>query len=170
MGPLLFSIYFNDLPPSIRSSVETYADDTTITCSGSSVREIEEQLTTDCEKIYTWMNSNKLKINVQKTHVLTMGTQTRLNSLPKKLEVKLGGIQLEESPAKSEVLLGCKVQANLKWNLHIEMVISKLGKRISGLAHLRYICPLKVKKFVTEGIFNGVITYCLPLFGGRVLV
>ena len=79
----------------------------------------------------------------------------------------MGCIQLEESPAKSEVLLGCKVQANLKWNLHIEMVITKLGKRISGFAQLRYICPLKVKKFVTEGIFNGVITYCLPLFGGK---
>ena len=88
LGPLLFLIYFNDLPRSIPSHVDSYADDTTISCSGFDIQEVEEKLTADCNSIETWMKTNKLKLNVKKTHVLTIGTQNRLMKIGKKVDVK----------------------------------------------------------------------------------
>ena len=42
----------------------------------------------------------------------------------------------------------------------------KLKKRIAGLAHLKFILPYQLRKIVSEGMFNSVLGYCLPLFGG----
>ena len=137
----------------------------TISCLGRSVLDGEDKLTSDCERICQWMKSNKLKLNAQKTHILTMGTQQRLSRLPRNLEVTMDNVLLKESPSKSEVLLGCMIDSNLKWKSHIDMLISKLVKRLSSLSHIRYICPFKVRKTISEGLFNSVIVYCLPVLG-----
>ena len=41
-----------------------------------------------------------------------------------------------------------------------------MKKRLAGLAHIKFILPLRTRKIVSEGMFNSVLVYCLPLFGG----
>ena len=106
LGPLFFIIFFNDLPYELDSDVDSYADDTTISATAGSVKEIGDQLTLDCSKVSHWMRSNKLKLNPDKTHILTMGTQQRLNTLPETITVTMDNVVLEEDPSKSELLLG----------------------------------------------------------------
>ena len=36
---------------------------------------------------------------------------------------------------------------------------------MEALAHIRNIAPYPVRKMIANGIFNSVLTYCLPLFG-----
>ena len=166
LGPLFFIIFFNDLPYELESEVDSYADDTTISATGGSVREIGEKLTADCSKVSHWMRSNKLKLNPDKTHILTMGTQQRLNTLPENISVTMDDVVLEEDPAKCELLLGCQMAANLKWHQQVSRLLEKLRTRLTGLAHLKFICPFNIRKTITEGLFNSVMVYCLPLFGG----
>ena len=109
---------------------------------------------------------NKLKLNPDKTHIMTVGTAERLRTLPQLVQVTMDSVVLEEDPEKSEVLLGCQIQSNLKWQKQIAVLISKLRKRLVGLGALRYIAPYAVRKVISEGIFNSVLVYCLPLFGG----
>ena len=109
LGPLFFLIYFNDLPGSLNCTVDNYADDTTLSTTGGSVLEIGEKLTEDCRTVSNWMRSNKLKLNPEKTHILTMGTQQRINTLQNTTKVTIDGIELQENDAKCELLLGCKV-------------------------------------------------------------
>ena len=78
----------------------------------------------------------------------------------------MDGIELEESEERFEVLLGCHIQANLKWQRLVLELQKKLKKRIAGLAHLKFILPYQLRKIVSEGMFNSVLGYCLPLFGG----
>ena len=40
--------------------------------------------------------------------------------------------------------------------------------RLIGLNKLRFIVPYETRKTITIGIFNSVLVYCLPLFGGDV--
>ena len=137
LGPLLFIIFFNDLPDNIENSADCYADDTTVTASYKQIEDIEVKLNEDCRSIGTWMQSNRLKLNAEKTHVLTMGTSARLSSIRKPLEIKLNGVTLEQDPLKTEKLLGCFVQGDLKWVKQVSNLISTLKKRLAGLCHLR---------------------------------
>ena len=112
------------------------------------------------------MRSNKLKLNPGKTHVMTLGTSQRLRLLEQPVQVRMDGILLEESLEKREVLLGCQMQANLKWQKQVLVLSGKLKTRLVGLAKLKYIVPAAIRKTITEGVFNSVLVYCLPLFGG----
>ena len=163
LRPLLFLVFFNDLPYHIKSSIESYADDTTISAAGTTLVEIEDKLNIDCENISNWMKSNKMKLNVGKTHILCMGTQRRLALRTKPLEVFMDGSLLNEDPSGSEKLLGVTIESDLKWSKHIAQLCSKLKKRLSGLRQLRYSCPYILRKKVAEGLFNSVLVYCLPL-------
>ena len=166
LGPLLFLIYFNDLPKTLENPADAYADDTTLTSSGSSLEAIESSLNNDCSEVSQWMRANKLKINPEKTHILTLGSQSRLRKLDRPLKVSMNGVILKEDPSHTELLLGCHIQSDLKWHKHVVSLKTKLSMRLNGLRHLKYICGFSIKKMVVEGCFNSVLMYCLPLFGG----
>ena len=166
LGPLFFLIFFNDLPTTLDSAVDSYADDTTISATAKTVEEINNNLTEDCARVSDWMRSNRLKLNPDKTHLMTIGTSQRLLNLPNKVRVQMDNIWLEEDKEKCELLLGCHIQENLKWHKQIYSLLSKLRKRLVGLAKLKYICPYSMRKTISEGIFNSVLVYCLPLYGG----
>jgi hypothetical protein len=71
-----------------------------------------------------------------------------------------------ESKANCELLLRCDLQSNLKWHTQVENLVKKLRKRLVGLNSLKYILPFQSRKQITLGMFNSVLVYCLPLFGG----
>ena len=82
LGPLLFIMYFNDLPLVVKvCSVELYADDTLIFFTGKSVREIKSQLSSDLDSLISWFCSNFLMLNVSKTKIMLIGTHQRLNTV-----------------------------------------------------------------------------------------
>ena len=120
----------------------------------------------NCAAVTNWMEENRLKLNADKTHILTLGTDQRLSLPGNKVTVTMDGIVLEESEEQYETLLGCCIEPNLKWKVQILELQKKLKKRIAGLAHLKFILPYHLRKIVSEGIFNSVLGYCLPLFGG----
>ena len=166
LGPLLFLIFYNDLPHFLNCDIDAYADDSTMTVSGKTTEEIGERMTESCRTVSEWMMGNKLKLNADKTHLMTVGTSRRLQSLETKVNVVMDGYTIEESSDKVETLLGVQIEPGLKWHKQVEEVLKKLRKRLTGLSNLRNIIPLHLRKTITEGMFTSVLTYCLPLFGG----
>ena len=123
-------------------------------------------MTENCELVSNWMLGNRLKLNADKTHLMTVGTRARLQLQNSELVVKMDDCQLQESVDKFETLLGCQVEPNLKWHKQVEDLIKKLRKRLTALQNLRNIIPFNLRKRITEGIFTSVLAYCLPVFGG----
>ena len=54
----------------------------------------------------------------------------------------------------------------MKWHKQVENLVKKLKKRLVGLSHLKYVVPFHTLNTITIGMFNSVLVYCLPLFGG----
>ena len=71
LGPLLFLLYINDMCNS--SSIlnfTQFADDTTLTHSGTSLENLTNELETELAKVLDWLLANKLIINLTKTHTM----------------------------------------------------------------------------------------------------
>ena len=68
LGPLLFSLYVNDLP-NVCPNTNTlmYADDTVIFVHGSNAAQVADQLTNSMKHITAWLKQNCLQLNVSKT-------------------------------------------------------------------------------------------------------
>ena len=61
LGPVLFTLYINDLPSFIQfSNIMMYADDTVFYLSSSSTSEIELKLNLDLANLSQWLHYNKL--------------------------------------------------------------------------------------------------------------
>ena len=75
LGPLFFLIFYNDLPYTLNCELDVFADDSTLTATSQQVAEIGTELTIEGAKVTQWMLENKLKLNADKTHLLTVGTQ-----------------------------------------------------------------------------------------------
>ena len=83
-----------------------------------------------------------------------------------KVSIVMGGVTLEESNEKVETFVGCQIQANLKWLLQVQKLALKLKKRLVGLNHIKFILILSTRRATSDSMFNSVLVYCLPVFGG----
>ena len=69
LGPLLFSIFVNDLPLIIHNaSVIMYADDVTLIVSDTNINIAFQKMQTVLDCISSWSSHNHLLINHKKTH------------------------------------------------------------------------------------------------------
>ena len=166
LGPLFFLLFVNDLPFILECDMEQYADDSTLSATGATGEDINTKLSSSYIAVSSWMASNQLKLNPDKTHLLTLGTDRRLRMQGNEISVAMDGVRLEQDAGKSETLLGCRIQGDLKWHSQIQALLSKLRARLAGLAHIKFILPLHTRKIISEGMFHSVLVYCLPLFGG----
>ena len=114
------------------------------------------------------MRQNRFKLNAQKTHVLTVGTSARVDNLETKVEVEMDNITVHEDDERCEKLLGVNIEYKLKWHKTIAELRLKLKSRLAGLLIIsnRYVVLYSYLKIITHGIFNSILVYCLPLYGG----
>ena len=88
LGPLLFLIYINDLPRAVQAStVSMYADDTSLCHQSGDLTQLEEAINSDLKQLTTWLQGNKLSLNVAKTHSMLISTKQKHNILKSQNEV-----------------------------------------------------------------------------------
>lgn len=81
-GPLLFTIYVNDLPRCLKyCKIILHADNTLIYYSAKSTQDIQSFLNKDLESALLWLRSNLLTLNCSKSVFLLFGSKRRLKSL-----------------------------------------------------------------------------------------
>ena len=70
-GALLFLIYINDFASvSNKLYYVLFADVTNVFISGNYLRKLINTLHIELDKLYTWLQSNKLTLNLLKTHYM----------------------------------------------------------------------------------------------------
>ena len=77
IGPLLFNIAINDLTSATAKFDHImYADDTTLISilenfgPTNNAKELEQNINEEISKVVTWLQSNKLKLNVSKSKLM----------------------------------------------------------------------------------------------------
>ncbi len=77
LGPLLFTIYINDMNAAVQSSiVHHFADDTNLLFSNRNPKMITKMLNKDLELLFEWLCANRLSLNVAKTEFIVFTETT----------------------------------------------------------------------------------------------
>ena len=144
-----------------------FIDDCTYTVSRDTPVQLSEKLSAQYKLISSYMSSNRLVINDEKTHVLVFSKKSRISE---REEVKLKAGLHEITPLKTEKLLGGHISQELKWNEHIldneHSLIRQLNSRINGLIKVCKSAPFKQRLMIANGIFISRCIYLIQVWGG----
>lgn len=121
LGPHLFLLLINDLPNCLsHCEPRMYADDTYLTYVDNKVGSIESCLSEGLLNVNTWLNANKLTLNMTKTELMLIGFGQRLITIaiitPSML---LNGTRVKYAGCNYE-MFDITTDDKLSWNCHIE--------------------------------------------------
>ena len=111
LGPLLFSIFINDLILcSPKNKFILFADDTNVIISDKSSNNLNYKLQSACDEIFLWSKLNKLSINIDKTHCMSFKNDIIFN-------INIDNILLSQVTSKK--CLGINLDTCLNWKCHL---------------------------------------------------
>ena len=144
LGPLLFSVYINDLLKlDINGNAILYADDLSVVYEANSYEELQDKVNTSLERINNWMTTNLLTINIQKSNYMIIDFSGRNRN---DIQLKIGNNLL--SKVKEIKVLGVTIDDGLRFKSHIDNVCSSISSKIGVISRL--------KKFVPKYILNSI--------------
>ncbi len=139
LGPLLFLLFMNDMPGNImNSTVDMYADNTLIYVSNKDVNVIEKYLNEDLVSLGKWLDDNLMKVNVSKTKVMLLGTTCKTSKIDN-VNVMMNNTKVEK--VNCFKYLGVTIDANLKWNDHINNVYRNLCNSLGIMRRIKPFVP-----------------------------
>ena len=124
LGPILFLIYINDLPESVRSRVRLFTDDTAVYLAVSSLQDAQ-LLQQDLDTLSVWEHKWDMEFNPSKCTVI----QDTRSKVPIQSTYTLQGQVLET--VSSARYLGVDVASDLTWTSQVNRVCAS-GNRTLG--------------------------------------
>ena len=115
--------------------VSIYADDTSISFSSNSTSTINNVVNKDLESLKTWLEEDKLSLNVAKTHFILIGSKNKIGALNQS-NTTIPSTYIgddEVSPITSIKYLGVQVDQYLNWEGHLLTVVNKVFRGVGML-------------------------------------
>ena len=165
LGPLLFLIYINDLP-NISKILNFYlfADDTNIYHESNSLNDLERTVNKELNKLYLWLNLNRLSLNIDKTNFIIFHPYNK--PVKQQVTIKINNTAINEKEYIK--YLGVLVDSSLNWKHHISTLAKKISRAIGIMYKLRPFLPLNVMKNVYYSLIYSQIIYAIEVWGSAV--
>ena len=140
LGPLLFSLYTNDISSYIESEIRLFADD--CVC----YREIKDEddtmkLQSDIDRLGSWARKLGMGFQPVKCNMMQL-TRKRIKNIH--ASYTLEGTDLENF--ESIKYLGVTITSDLRWNTHASNVCTKANRTLGFPRRNLYSCPQEVKE------------------------
>ena len=133
LGPRLYSIYSNDLPgATANTSVEMFADDTTVFCIGNTVDEVLSKIQKAITNLNKWPNNNFMTIHLAKTELMLLSKSKFIGPLQK---ICLASNEL--SFVSKATFLGIHIDNKLSWSTHVKSLSKRFSARVKKLKHFK---------------------------------
>ena len=169
MGPLAFLAYLSPLQDIIdlhSPTVEAYADDTQLYISFDSSDTYSVQNAIDCMErciadVREYMLKHQLKINDDKTVVLTIGSRQQLSKLPE-ISVRVGNSIIK--PSNQATNLGVIFDSNMSLSQQISNVRKKSFYQLTKIKQLKKYLDSKTTELLTHAFVSSNIDYCNSLY------
>lgn len=162
LGPILFSLFINDIPDSIQHMMyHIFADDVQVYKSfnhADSVKSIEE-INRDLKSIEKWAKDNKIQLNASKSQAIAVSVNSETRFLP---PIWLNGLIIPYSDSVKN--LGMKFNKKLDWSDHIGFVCDKIYKGLRSLWPHYNNTPQAARIHLAKSLLVPHIEYCSVVF------
>ena len=167
LGPLLFLIFINDLPLTLKhlvTSTDLYADDTTIYDIQSNIQTLQQNLQNLLILLNKWCRENGTVINTDKTKVMLITSrQKRYNLHNDNLILNSSGVDLKLSC--NEKILGVQIEENLIWNSHFQYISKKIASSLWLLSQIKSFLSVDDKLLFYNAYIRPHLEYCSVIWG-----
>lgn len=162
LGPLLFTLYVNDITRiSNKPHYILYADDTSLLFKGTNIPCLISTINGVLETLNSWSRANSLLINSKKTKAVLFHSRQSVVSLD--LQIQLDNTITDV--VDTVKTLGVFFHENMSWDHHINSVLSKLAKSVGILARVRSFFPVSIKLLLYNALFVSHVNYCFLVWG-----
>ena len=162
LGPLLFLLYINDLVHTSNSLMPIlFADDTNIFLSGNSIQQITSTMNAELKKIVAWLHTNKLSLNVKKTHYMIFRSKRRKVHTDNNLYINGSKIDKVENTK----FLGVTIDSQLSWQKHVSIVKGKIARGLGVICKARKSLSTNSLMTLYYSLIYPHFTYCVEVWG-----
>ena len=143
LGPILFSLFINDLPLSLSNSnaiIDLFADDSTLHTSDSELSKIDSTLQESIDEIQFWCQMNNMALHPQKTKsmLITSRQKRQYSQSHQPLRLSLNINNNEIAQVHNYKLLGVILDDEFHWTKHIDHISKKISRNIYLLRQLKH--------------------------------
>ena len=169
LGPLLFTLYTTPLSSMIFEHAtphHLYADSSQLYvffASGDSAAALNG-LQSCLASVQSWMSTNKLKLNPDKTVFLLNGNERQRSKYLSMFPIELLGVK--NNPAKSPCNLGVIFDKNFTFPSHISVVCSLCFYHMRDLRRIRGHIDLNSARLLATALVSSRLDYCNSLLYG----
>ena len=125
LGPILFSIYINEIANIVNCGIVLYADDTVIFHQDKNILQDNLRIITD------WCNNNLLTINVEKSHWMHTRLCGKIDKNVAQDDIALMVKNKKLTEVNTYKYLGLHIDNNLNFQLHHKKVISQIQLKLN---------------------------------------
>ena len=136
------------------------ADDTTALISGPNHNDEIDIINEDLDRLYIWLQSNRLTLNANKSCSMIHGHFNELNSI----NISIRNERLTRTSTAK--FLGITIDEKLNFREHIQNVICKVS-RVSGLIwRIKGTVPRKILRLMYQSLAGSQLSYGILAWGG----
>ena len=151
LGPLLFNIFLNDICFFI-DDICNFADDTTPYSCDLSIQTVLNNLERDSLLAIEWFETNFMKLNPDKCHLLIAGYKHEW------CWVKIGEEKIWESERVK--LLGVNIDRNLNFEYHIANICKKANNKLTAIARFINLLSFDKSRTLIKAFVDSQFSYC----------
>ncbi len=166
LGPILFSVYVNDISDYITDcTLIQYADDTQLLHQGhlENLHEVINQAGIALKKIKTYFLLNGLMINSSKTQCIFIGSRQLCSRIPEDVVVQFDGTSI--SPSTHVKNLGLYMDRYLTFETHISEISKKVMGMLIYVNRIGSYLDKTTRIIVIQSLVMSHIKYCLSIWG-----
>ena len=160
MGPILFSLYINDLNQAIlHSKVHHFADDTNFLYASHSLKKLNKTINFDFSNLVQWLRAIRISLKVNKTELVIF--RSPKNQIYGNLNIRGQKIEPKHHTKYLRVIL----DKHLSFNEHMNTLKQKLNRANGILAKLRYYVSANTLKTTYYILSDTHMRYACQIWG-----
>ena len=163
LGPLLFSLYINDLPLFIGTQCDMFADDTTLETTNLDAHKVYHSMQQSIHDLVKWTHLNHMALHPHKTKFMLVTTRQKRQNLTKTLPILyIDKVEVEE--VVSHKVLGITIDNNLSWSKHLENISRNIASKLYQFRKIKNFLDLHARKLFFYSYIQSTIDYASTLW------